>query len=131
MWYLSAYSDRGANNTRVFSVCLDELISQAVSQSADATASPSTPWQTLTVTPLTQCSVLILNGALLTVGGFCSSAIHLYQPSSRSWVKVDGFSTVRWECACIVLSSGQIFVVGGRNSSNFNFDNTLDVGIIQ
>ena len=72
----------------MFSVCLDELISQAVSQSATATSSIPSPWQTLTDPPLTNSTVLILSGALLTVGGVDSSAIHHYQPSSRSWVKV-------------------------------------------
>ena len=44
MWYLSGgYSSRRNANKHILSVCLDELISQAVSQSASATASsPST-----------------------------------------------------------------------------------------
>ena len=135
MWYLSSgYSSEGAPNRHVLSVCLDELISQAVSQSADATASPSTPspWQTLTDLPLTYSTVLILNGALLAVGGHETSAIHHYQPSSRSWIKVGDLPTARWDCACTILPSGEILVAGGCNGSSiFNFGtNTVDVGII-
>ena len=65
MWFLmSGYTFR-QENKRVFSVCLDKLISQAVSSSTCVISSPSTPspWQTLTDTPSTNSTVLILNGA--------------------------------------------------------------------
>ena len=56
MWYLSrGFISNFQQNLSVFSVCLDELISeaQAVSQSATATPrSTPSPWQTLTDTPL-------------------------------------------------------------------------------
>ena len=108
MWYLSGgYSSQGQANKHVFSVCLDELISQAVSQSASSTSSP---WQTLPEAPLADSTVLILNGALLTVGGWDSSSIHLYQPGSRSWVKVGDLPQPLWLCACTVLPNGEMFV---------------------
>ena len=88
MWYrLGGYTSRGASK-QVFSVCLDKLVSQAVARSA-STTSLSTPslWHTHPDTPLQKSTALILNGALLAVGGKNSSAIHLYQPSSGRWVK--------------------------------------------
>ena len=114
MWYrLGGYTSRGASK-QVFSVCLDELVSQAVTHSASTTSlSMSSPWQILPVTPLAYSTALILNGALLAVGGMNSSAIHLYQPSSKRWVKVAGLPDQRSDCACIVLPSGEIFVAGG------------------
>ena len=135
MWYLSrGYSSWGATNKHVFSVCLDELISQAVSWSAHATASLSIPslWHTLIDLPLTRSALLVLNGALLAVGGYETSAIHHYQPSSRSWIKVGELLTARWECACTILPSGEILVAGGCNGSSiFNFGtNTMDMGIM-
>ena len=129
VWYLSReYSSLGVPNKRVLSVCLDELISQAVSQSA-ATTSPSTPspWQTLTDTPLTHSTILVLNGALLTVGGYESSAVHLYKPSSGNWVKVGDLPTRQWECACMILPSGEIFVAGGHSESYFDSINCVDI----
>ena len=111
MWYLSrGFSSQGGNN-HVFSVCLDELISQAVSQLT--TPSRPSPWQILQDAPLEHSTVLVLNGALLTVGGADSSSIHLYQPGRRSWVKVGDLPTKLWECACTTLPSGEIFVAGG------------------
>ena len=104
MWYLSSGFNSQGPNKHVFSVCLDELISQALLQSAGSTSPPQpSPWQTLTDPPLTLSTVLVLNGALLTVGGYGSSAIHHYQPSSRSWVKVGDLLTERQQCACTVL----------------------------
>ena len=114
MWYLSSGFSHQGRNKCVYSVCLDELISQVLSQSAGNASPPQpSPWQTLTDTPLTFSAVLVLNGALLTVGGRESSAIHRYQPSSRSWVKVGDLPTERWQCACTVLPNGEIFIVGG------------------
>ena len=115
-------------NKHVFCVCLDELISRAVSQSDDVT-SPSTPspWQTLPDTPLRGSTVLVLNGALLAVGGSRSSAIRLYQPSNSSWVKVGDLPTERSKCACIVLHSGEIFVAGGGSGPHGDITNCVDI----
>ena len=132
MWYLSRglTSDIVANK-HVFCVCLDELISQALSQLATSPPIPS-PWQILTDPPLTHSTVLVLNGALLTVGGIGSSAIHYYQPSSRSWVKVGNLPTERRQCACIVLPNGEIFVVGGRTEIGGKFERPVcvDLGVL-
>ena len=110
MWFLMSGRSFHQENKCVFSVCLDELISQAVSSSTGVTTSP---WQNLTDTPLTNSTLLILSGALLSVGGYKSSAIYLYQPSSRSWVKVSDLPAKLSRCACIVLPSGEIFMAGG------------------
>ena len=115
MCYLLGVSFQGSNK-HVFCVCLDQLISNAVSQPAGA-VSPSTgsPWQILTEMPLKgSTALMILNGALLTVGGLDSSAIHLYQPSSRRWVMVGDLPDQQRRCACTVLPSGEIFVAGGH-----------------
>ena len=120
MWYLSrGFTSPSVANKHVFCVSLDELISQALSQSAGDTSPPiPSPWQTLTDPPLTHSTVLILNGALLTIGGYHdSSAIYHYQPSSRSWIKVGDLPTKRYRCACTVLPNGEIFVVGGDGDS--------------
>ena len=73
------------------------------------------PWQTLIDPPLINSTALVLDGALLTVGGSKSSIIHCYQPSNRiqRWVKVGDLPTGRSQCACTVLPNGEIFVAGG------------------
>ena len=135
VWYLSrGFTSVRDANKRVFSVCLEELISQALSQSAGNTSPPlPSPhaWQTLTDPPLIHSTVLVLNGALLTVGGEESSAIHHYQPSSRSWVKVGDLLTQRWQCACAVLPNEEIFVAGGNTKIRGKLEDSerVDLGV--
>ena len=120
MWYLSGglfASPTTKLNKCIFTVCLDDIIAQAVSQSAGTTSPPApSPWQTLPELPVTNSTVLIIKGSLITIGGFPGSAIHLYQPSNKSWIKVGDLPTQRWQCACIVLPSGEIFVAGGYDT---------------
>ena len=54
MYYLlGGYTEGFAPSKKVFSVFLDDLISQAVSQRANASAPPTpSPWQSLPDTPL-------------------------------------------------------------------------------
>ena len=122
MWYLSRGSSSKGANRHVFSVCLEELISQAVSDTTSSSPSTPSPWQTLTDLPVICSTILVVNRALLTVGGQFSSAIHLYQPSSRSWIKIGDLPVERWECACVVLPSGEIFVAGGISTYNLIAD---------
>ena len=140
MWYLSrGCSSEGIANKRVFCVCLDDLISRAVLQSDDVLASQSTsiqsqppPWLALADSPLTHSTVLVLNGALLTIGGYESSTVHLYQPSSKSWIKVGDLPTKLWECACTVFPSGKMFVAGGcSNSDLYSADNRIHIAILK
>ena len=120
-YLLGGNTEGGAPSKKVFSVCLDDLISQAVSQPASASAPPTpSPWQSLPDTPLEYSTALALNGALLAVGGgdffFNSAAIYHYQPSSRSWVKAGELPTKRSSCTCTVLPSGDLYVAGGAGA---------------
>ena len=111
-----ASGDNGDCN-KVFSVCLDQLISQA--PLSDSHYAPASPWLTLPDTPVSSSTALALNGALLAVGGIknedprLSSPIYLYRPSSKSWVEVGKLPISRKKCACTVLPSGEVFVAGG------------------
>ena len=115
-YLLGGYSEGGASK-KVFSVCLDDLISQAVSQPASASVPPTpSPWQSLPDAPLNYSIALAFNGALLAVGGSLmgSRAIYHYQPSSRSWVEAGELPTKRSRCTCTVLPSGDLYVAGGN-----------------
>lgn len=99
---------------QVLCVCLDDLIYQALYK----LITPSSPWKKLPDTPAQKSTALSLDGCLLAVGGVCNSAIHFYQPSSRSWIKVWDLTSSKHECACAVLPSGEVFVVGGAICSS-------------
>ena len=119
-YLLGGNTDGPTASKKVFSVCLDDLISQAVSQPASASAPPTpSPWQSLPDTPLKCSTALAFNGALLAVGGdlFGNTAIYHYQPSSRSWVKAGELPTKRCECTCTVLPSGDLYVAGGGGAA--------------
>ena len=106
----------GAASKKVLSVNLDELTSQAASQSASANALVPSPWQSLPDTPMDRSTALALNGALLAIGGGKfpgSSAIHMYQPSSNSWVVAGELPTPRGHSGCIVLPTGELIIAGG------------------
>ena len=106
---------------KVFSVCFDDLVSQAVSQPASASVPPTpSPWQTLTDTPLTFSSAVNLNGALFAIGGLESrsgqprASIYLYQPGSKTWVLVqESLPQGRERCACVALGDCKMLIAGG------------------
>ena len=114
-YLLGGYTMRGAVSQKVFSVHLDELISQAVSQPAGTRAPPTpSPWMTLPDTPQPLSSALTINGALLAVGGNGDrTTIYHYQPSSKSWIKAGELPAGRSCCCCTVLPSGEVLVAGG------------------
>ena len=110
-YLLGGYTEGGASK-RVFSVFLDDLISQAVSLPASASAPPTpSPWQSLPDTPLTYSTALAFNGALLAIGR--SKAIYHYQPSSRRWIQAGEMPIWQSQCTCTVLPSGDLYVAGG------------------
>ena len=117
-YLLGGFTKGGASSKKVFSVYLEDLISQAVSQPTAGASAPPTPspWQSLPDTPLEKSTALAFNGALLAVGGGGwpgSTAIYHYQPSSRSWVKAGELPTGQYDCTCTVLPSGDLYVAGG------------------
>ena len=151
---IGGFTKGDSSSSKVFSMCLDDLISQAVPQPASVIVpptqstspletiphtphTPSTlPWETLYDTPLPLSTALALNGALLAIGGLengtrASKAIYLYQPSSKKWVKAGELPTVRATCACIVLTSQEILVAGGFGSIPGGVTDRVEVATLQ
>lgn len=84
-------------NDQVFSVCLPDLILQAITQDDHNVISPdlsySALWQSLPKTNPDSTAVA-LNETLLAIGGMDSSSsdIHVYQHSTKEWIKVGELS---------------------------------------
>ena len=115
-YLLGGYTKGLVPTKKVFCVCLDDLISQAVSRPVGACAPPTpSPWQSLPDTPLSRSTALAFNGALLAIGGGYrdSTAIYHYQPSSGSWIESEGLPTRRSQCTCTILPNGDLYVTGG------------------
>ena len=133
-YLLGGYTEGFAVSKKVFSVCLDDLISQAISQPASASAPPTpSPWQSLPVTPLGHSTALAFNGALLAIGGERyperSTAIYHYQPSSMNWIEAGELPTERLYCNCTVLPSGDLYVAGG--TCDGHTDRRVDIASVQ
>ena len=112
MWYLLGGYHSG-QQTLCNCVCIDDLIYQAVFQ----ISSSSSQWQSLPDTPATKCTALSLDGALLAVGGYQCRFIHHYRPSTNNWVEIGELTSSRHECACIIVPSGKLLILGGNTSS--------------
>ena len=115
-FYLMGGRDKNFYSTSVVQkVDLNELIAKAVSKQATPTL-----WQVID-TPLKRSTPLNVRGSLLAVGGCddygkSSATIYLYQPDTKSWVKVGDLPTARYDCTCSVLPSGEVIVAGGQTS---------------
>ena len=129
LYLLGGITEGGPASTKVLTACVDEMISEVVSQPASASAPPTpSPWQSLPDTPLIGSTALAFNGALLAVGGGPSTAIFHFQPSSRQWVKAGDMYTRRSFCTCAVLPSGDLFVASDGGS--FGSD-LVDIASVQ
>ena len=84
-------------------------------------ASPSPPtWQVLPECPLYYFTAAELGGCLLAIGGMDdsnspSSAVHMYSPSTNSWVRISSgdLPVPRFFAAATQLEGGEVIFVGG------------------
>lgn len=109
----------GTLTTEAFVVSLPNIMH---TNASSATTKTSNQWRTLLPPPLEWSTAIALQGSLLAIGGrhhgnHCSTAIHLYQPSTNSWHNVGDLPTPRTACSCALLPSGEILVVGGLDSN--------------
>ncbi|XP_064407308.1 uncharacterized protein LOC135352081 isoform X10 [Halichondria panicea] len=123
--YLMGGYDHTSPTKTVHHVDLDELIAKALSN-----LDTPTLWQTLQEAPLVLSAPLSIGRSLLAVGGRddrenLSLLIHLYQPDTRRWVKVEDLPTARYSCTCSVLPSGEVIVAGGQTKP-FTIIQTVD-----
>ena len=120
-YLVGGFKTKGANvvapNDQVIYACLPDLILQA--KTRDVSSGPSSgsgTWQSLPrLTTNPYPTAVAVNETLLAIGGIddSSSDIHLYQHSTKKWIKVGELPIGRSQCACAVLPSGEIFVAGG------------------
>ena len=81
---------------------------------------PSDIWSKVTNLPVIRPNYVCLHGRLLVVGGWNSrgnkptSALHMYNPSTKSWQVISHMATPRYNCFAAVLPDNQLMVVGGE-----------------
>ena len=106
---------------QTFYCSVDDLFRNAVP--ADQTpnsGSSLSAWKTLSNTPTYEPSAAMLAGNLITIGGFGGSEaksykkeVHMFFPSTKSWIYINDLPEPRSYTAVAVLSSTEILVIGG------------------
>ena len=116
--YLIGGTKSGAASRRAYCTSVSNLIST----SSTPQASPSPPtWQVLPKCPLSYFTAAELGGCLLAIGGrddsySSSSAVHMYSPSTNSWVRISSgdLPVPRYSAAATQLEGGEVVFVGGE-----------------
>ena len=125
--YLIGGGKLGGASRHAYCTSVSNLISQALpidhpETSSTPQASPSPPtWQVLPECPLYYSTTAELGGCLLAIGGnddsrSSSSAVHMYSPSTNSWVRISSgdLPVPRFNAAITQLEGGEIIFVGGQ-----------------
>ena len=120
-----------AASRQTYCTPVSNLISQALppdhpETSSTPQASPSPPtWQVLPECPLSHSTAAELGGCLLAIGGwddsgFQSLAVHMYSPSTNSWVRISSgdLPVPRFLAAATQLEGGEVIFVGGEIKLN-------------
>ena len=109
----------------VYTCSLNTLLLSAVSKqqgghlvSAPTQSSKGNIWNRVADLPVKLSTGISLHGQLLTTGGKDSdemptTAVYMYQPTTKSWVVISHMTTPRCKCLAVVLHDNQVMVVGG------------------
>ena len=124
--YLIGGDKLGGASRHAYCTSVSNLISRSLPPDHPETrstpqASPSPPtWQVLPECPLSYSTAAELGGCLLAIGGrddsnSPSSAVHMYSPSTNSWVKISSgdLPVPRFYAAATQLEGGEVIFVGG------------------
>ena len=117
----TGYASRQAYCTSVSNLISRALPPDHPETSSTPQASPSPPtWQVLPECPLSYFTAAELGGCLLATGGkddseSPSSAVHMYSPSTNSWVRISSgdLPVPRFAAAATQLEGGEVIFVGG------------------
>ena len=125
--YLIGGNKLSVASRQAYYISVSNLISRALppdhpETSSTPQASPSPPtWQVLPECPLSYFTAAELGGCLLAIGGrddseSPSSAVHMYSPSTNSWVRISSgdLPVPRFFAAATQLDGGEVIFVGGE-----------------
>ena len=125
--YLIEGSKLDGASRRAYCTSLSNLITRALppnhpktSSTRQVIPSPHT-WHVLPECPLYYFTAAELGGCVLAIGGrgygkFPSSAVHMYSPSTNSWVRISSgdLPVPRFFAAATQLEGGEVIFVGGK-----------------
>ena len=131
-YLLGGFNNDGTLN-HVFYATINDLFYSHLSYMYTSSA-----WKRLPETPTYGPMATVIAGSLFILGGdeTCTRTatqerIHVYSPSSNSWVYVNDLPAPRIEATATALSSTEILVIGGRGSKDTGTVNTVYKGVVQ
>jgi N-acetylneuraminic acid mutarotase len=132
-YLLGGFNNNGTLN-HVFCVAISDIVNSGLSH----TRSISSVWKRFPETPACGPMATVIAGSLFILGGdeTCTQTatqerIHVYSPSSNSWVYVNDLPAPRIDATVTALSSTEILVIGGRESKDIGTVNTVYKGVVQ
>ena len=142
--YLIGGTNSDGASRQAYCTSVSNLISRALppdhpETSSTPQASPSPPtWEVLPECPLKYSTAAELGGCLLAIGGkddsdYPSSAVHMYSPSTNSWVRISSgdLPVPRDYAAATQLEGGEVIFVGGCIKQNSPTTKTVFVVSIE
>ena len=142
--YLIGGTKSDGASRQAYCTSVSNLISRALppdhpETSSTPQASPSPPtWQLLPECPLSYFTAVELGGGLLGIGGkddsgSPSSAVHMYSPSTNSWVRISSgdLPVPRFNGAATQLEGREVIFVGGDIKLNSPIKTVFIVSIEQ
>ena len=114
-FFMGGYIKNGYTK-KVYSLSLPALVSQL--NSDRSFVKEADIWKEIPELPVMHSAPLSVRGSLLAIGGRGTdlkdiSALYLYQPDTKQWVKVADMPMQRYNCTCVMTTDGEIMVAGG------------------
>ena len=130
IYVLGAYDIENEPIKSVYTCTLNLL--QSRNSQSHLARSPSQVWSRVTDIPAVNSSYVSLHGQLIAIGGKdsdnkCTTAVHMYNPSSDSWEVISHMAIPRSSCYAAVLPVNQLIVVGGCTGSGLTKTNSVEI----
>ena len=115
-YFMGGIDNKGLPINKVYCVCIETLVSHITSKASNATDRQM--WKEIPGLQLAWFTPLSISGSFLVVGGKdenreATTAIHLYQHTTRKWVKVGDLPSPRYSCTCAMITDRELLVTGG------------------
>lgn len=126
-YFLGGFTDTEFDHPTmsVFSVCLPQLIEDALRRGSDVAnvrdkdSQGAKLWQKFPDSPRYASSLTSIGECLVAIGGsdehleHKSGALHVYSPLTTSWLRVDDIPVACFACTVSRLPKGELVIIGG------------------
>ena len=134
VYILGGFNKDDVDTNSVYSCSLSSLLLSSGSKSLGERlvstlrrSSTGSIWNRVADLPVKASTAVTLHGRLLAIGGAdsaskCTTAVHMYQPTTNSWEVIGHMTTPRADCLAAILPDNQLMVVGGYTTGGKRCD---------